>query len=187
MQIKVSSSALRGFWWLIDLACATGWRGLSVWRRAAGTKSEEELKAPWRQTPHGRAATSCPPKLDDASVVTDWQQKLINQIQVVALAAALVITSPAMSHMAHLVSTATNWTSIFLYTQSVLIKPIFIFFFCTIKLLLQTRKKITQTHTSPEDRQQWRNIQRPTWLEFRWDVCAAESVRIICVSLEFCV
>lgn len=37
MQIKVSPSAPRGFWWLIDLACATGRRGLSVWRRAAGT------------------------------------------------------------------------------------------------------------------------------------------------------
>lgn len=108
MQIKVSPSAPRRFWWLIDLACATGWRGLLVWRRAAGTKSEDELKAPWRQTPHGRAATSCPPKLDDALVVTDWQQKLINQTQIVALAAALVITSPTMSHMAHPVPTATN-------------------------------------------------------------------------------
>lgn len=87
--------------------------------RAAGIKSQDELKAPRRQKPRGRAATSCPPTLDDASVVTDWQQKLINPTQFAAPAAVLVITGHTMSHRAHPVPTATRRHSFFFLQYAV--------------------------------------------------------------------
>lgn len=95
IQIKVNCSAPRSFWWLIDLACGTGQRGVSVWRRAAGGNQRVNKEHP-EDRRHEKAATSCPLKPGGAPVVMDGQQKLINGTQIVVLAGALMMTSPVM-------------------------------------------------------------------------------------------
>lgn len=96
-----------------------------------------------------------------------------------------MITSTMMSHLAHPVLTATNWNFIFHNTQSVLIK-IYIHFLTqwSVKATSFAREeRKIDIHFTERPAAGW-NIQRRTGLEFRWDVCGPESVRIICVPLE---